>query len=102
MLVVEGSSSHIAGPGLFHFAERAARRREAKEGVAMDADALIVGWRGLSLEIGERLGRPVGLSKVRHRVEGSGLRVGRKIGGVLVFDESDVETATRLVEGTGR
>lgn len=90
------------GRAPFFCGVRAARKREAKEGVAMDADALIVGWRGLSLEIGERLGRPVGLSKVRHRVEGSGLRVGRKIGGVLVFDESDVETATRLVEGTGR
>ena len=68
----------------------------------MDADGVVVGWRGLSLEVGERLGRPVGLSKVRHRVESSGLRVGRKLGGVLVFDESDLETATRLVEEAGR
>ena len=68
----------------------------------MNEDGMVVGWRGLSLEIGERLGRPVGLSKVRHRIEGSGLRVGRKLGGVLLFEESDVETATRLMEEAGR
>ena len=68
----------------------------------MDADGVVVGWRGLSLEVGDRLGRPVGVSRVRHRVESSGLRVGRKLGGVLVFDEPDVETATRLVEEAGR
>ena len=68
----------------------------------VDADGVVVGWRGLSLEVGERLGRPVGVNKVRHRVESSGLRVGRKLGGVLVFDESDVETAARLMEEAGR
>jgi hypothetical protein len=73
-----------------------------EEAEMTDADDVVVGWRGLSLEIGERLGRPVGLSKVRHRVEGSGLRVGRKLGGVLLFDESDVRTATRLMEEAGR
>jgi hypothetical protein len=68
----------------------------------MQADKLVLGWRALSLEVGERLGRPVGLSKVRHRVESSGVRVGRKMNGMLVFDESDVETATRLMEEAGR
>ncbi|MHC5058502.1 MAG: hypothetical protein ACYTKD_27915 [Planctomycetota bacterium] len=63
-----------------------------------DADGVVVGWRGLSLELGDRLGRPVGVSKVRHRVEDSGLRVGRKLGGSLIFDEADVETAARLLE----
>ena len=68
----------------------------------MDGDSVVVGWRELSLEVGERLGRPVSVSKVRHRVEASGLRVGRKLGGVLVFDKSDVERAMRLVqEGRG-
>jgi hypothetical protein len=60
---------------------------------------VLVGWRELSLEVGRRLGRPVGLSKVRHRVEGSGLPVGRKLGGVLLFGEADVATATRLIAG---
>ncbi|MHC5059259.1 MAG: hypothetical protein ACYTKD_31785 [Planctomycetota bacterium] len=67
-----------------------------------EADGVVVGWRGLSLELGERLGRPVGVSKVRHRVEDSGLRVGRKLGGSLIFNEADVETAARLVEEAAR
>ena len=67
-----------------------------------DTDGVVVGWRGLSLELGDRLGRPVGVSKVRHRVEDSGLRVGRKLGGSLIFDEADVETAARLVEEAAR
>ena len=62
---------------------------------------LTAGWRGLSLAVGERLGRPVGVGKVRWAVESSGLRIGRKIGGVLVFDEGDVETTARLLEGRG-
>ncbi|MHC5059120.1 MAG: hypothetical protein ACYTKD_31080 [Planctomycetota bacterium] len=65
-------------------------------------DSLVMGWRALSLEVGERVGRPVGLSKVRHRVEDSGLRVGRKLGGSLIFNEADVETAARLVEEAAR
>ena len=44
---------------------------------------LTAGWRGLSLAVGERLRRPVGVGKVRWAVESSGLRIGRKIGGVL-------------------
>ena len=65
----------------------------------METDELTLGWRALSHAVGDRLGRPVGLSKVRHRVEASGLRIGRKINGMLAFDEADVEAAVRLFEG---
>ena len=46
----------------------------------------VSGWRGLSLAVGEQLGRPVGVGKVRWAVESSGLRVGRRIGPALIFD----------------
>lgn len=65
----------------------------------MEADGIILGWRALSLEVGDRLGRPIGLSKVRHKVESSGIRIGRKMNGMLLFDASDVEATVRLFEG---
>ena len=68
----------------------------------MDLSDMVATWRGLSIEVGRRLGRPIGVGHVRWAVERSGLDVGQKIGGVLVFDESDVETATRLMEEAGR
>ena len=63
----------------------------------MDTDKLVAGWRGLSLAVSERLGRPVETGAVRWRVESSGLRIGRKLGGALIFDESEVEAVVRLV-----
>ena len=67
-------------------------------GSSMEKELVVVGWRGLSLAVGERIGRPVGVSLVRNRIENSGLPVGRKLGGVLVFDASDLDAAVRLVE----
>ena len=63
----------------------------------MDADKLVAGWRGLSLAVSERLGRPVGTGTVRWRVESNGLRIGRKLGASLIFDEAEVEAVVRLV-----
>ncbi len=57
----------------------------------------VCGWRGLSLVIGERLGQPVGAGKARWAVESSGLPVGRRIGGALLFTSEDVEAAVALV-----
>ena len=68
----------------------------------MDVAGVVAGWRGLSLAVGERLGRPVGLGSVRWAVERSGLAIGKKIGGVLLFGKEDVETTVRLLEGKAR
>jgi len=65
----------------------------------MDTRNIVAGWRGLSLAVGQRLGRPVGVGKVRWAVESSGLGIGRKIGNALVFDEGDIEVVARLLEG---
>ena len=65
----------------------------------MDEKRLVVGWRELSIAVSERLGRPVGVGKVRWAVESSGLRIGRKIGNALVFDESDIAATVRLFGG---
>lgn len=65
----------------------------------MDEKHLAAGWRELSLAVSERLARPVGVGKVRWAVESSGLRIGRKIGNALVFDDSDVEATVRLLGG---
>ena len=67
----------------------------------MDVRSLVIGWRSFGLAVGDKLRRPVGVGKVRWAVESSGLRIGRKIGGVLVFDEGDVETTARLLAGRG-
>lgn len=63
----------------------------------MDVSNVVAGWRGLSLAVGERLGRPVGLGTVRWAVERSGLDIGKKVGGVLLFSEEDVETTVGLL-----
>ena len=58
---------------------------------------IVAGWRGLSLAVGKRTGRPVGVGAVRWRVENSGLPIGEQVGGVLLFSESDVARAAELV-----
>ena len=68
----------------------------------MTMDELVAGWRGLALAVSERLGRPVGAGRVRWRVESSGLTIGTKLGGALLFDRSDVEATARLVDGADR
>lgn len=65
----------------------------------MNVEDVVAGWRGLSLAVSERLGRPIGVGQVRWQVELSGLPIGRKIGNSLVFDESDIDTVVRLVQG---
>lgn len=63
----------------------------------MDSSGLIAGWRGLSITVGERLGRPVGAGRIRWIVESEGRPLGTKIGNNLIFSEADVEIATALV-----
>lgn len=63
----------------------------------MDVTNVVAGWRGLSLAVGERLGRPVGLGTVRWAVERSGLAIGKKAGGLMFFSEEDVETTVGLL-----
>ncbi len=67
----------------------------------MDLRDMVATWRGLSIEVGRRMGRPIGLGHVRWAVERSGLDIGMKIGGVLVFSEADVEATVRLVRERG-
>jgi hypothetical protein len=64
----------------------------------MEVTGLVVGWRGLSLAVGALLGRPVGIGVVRWGVERSGLPVGKKVGGTMLFEQADVELAARLVD----
>ena len=59
---------------------------------------LVAGWRGLALAVSQSLGRPVGAGRVRWRVESSGVPIGMKLGGILVFDRADVEATANLVE----
>ena len=66
------------------------------ERVILRTNDLLAGWRSLSLEVGRRLGRPVGAGRVRYRVESSGLPIGRRVGASLIFDSSDVDAAVRL------
>ncbi len=63
----------------------------------MAEESLVAGWRGLSLVVGARLGRPVGVGRVRWCVESSGLPIGRRLGNTLVFNQDDVDTVVRLV-----
>ena len=65
----------------------------------MDKQEVAAGWRELSITVSERLGRPVGVGKVRWAVESSGLRIGRKIGPALAFDQADIEATVRLLGG---
>jgi hypothetical protein len=65
----------------------------------MDKQELLSGWRSLALEVGRRLGRPVGAGRVRYRVESSGLEIGRRVGASLIFDESDIAATVRLFGG---
>ena len=67
----------------------------------MDAARLVPGWRGLSVEVSERLGRRVGAGQVRWRVDCSGRRIGRRLGNTLVFDEADVRTVVELFRQAG-
>jgi hypothetical protein len=65
--------------------------------VEMIEEHRAAGWRELSLVVGERLGRPVGVGRIRWAVESSGQPIGTKIGNILVFSEADVEAAVALV-----
>lgn len=62
-------------------------------------EVAVTGWRGLSREVSKRLGRPLGVGRVRYVVESSGLPIGGKIGSSMVFDEGDVEATVRLLGG---
>lgn len=68
----------------------------------MRTDELVAGWRGLAIAVSERLGRSIGAGRVRWRVESSGLAIGTKLGGTLLFDSGDVEATARLVDDADR
>ena len=69
----------------------------------MDKGAdLVATWRGLSAAVSARLGRPIGVGRLRWLVESKALAVGTKLGNTLVFDESDVDAVVRLVEAARR
>lgn len=63
----------------------------------MIEERLTAGWRELSRIVGARLGRPIGVGRIRWAVESSGQPIGTKIGNVLAFSEADVEATVVLV-----
>ena len=63
----------------------------------MIEERLTAGWRELSRVVGARLGRPIGVGRIRWAVESSGQPIGTKIGNILAFSEADVEATVVLV-----
>jgi len=57
---------------------------------------MVCGWRDLSIEVGRRISQPVGASKVRYKVESSGLDIGARVGNTLVFEDDDISAVVRL------